>query len=74
MSATSDVEYQLSKVKRRDGESDEALARRLYYLQMEVYSANAGRDLVSDSETDPSSFRNLSTEVQQGWMTFAKKY
>ena len=49
MSAIEDVKYQLGQMRRRPGDSDEKFAIRLFSMQIEVYSANAGRDL--DTET-----------------------
>jgi len=69
MGATDDVKYQLSQARREPGETDEKLARRLFYLQMEVYSANAGRDLYEGGD-----FERLDPQVQEQWIEKAGKY
>ena len=70
MSATKDVEYQWSKIRPHKDESDEQLARRLFAVQMEVYSANAGRDLVDDS----LNFDALDEKTKQQWLESARKH
>jgi len=67
-SATDDVKYQLSQVKREPKETDEDLARRLFYLQIEIHSANVGHDLYQGGD-----FERLDPEIQTGWMERAKK-
>lgn len=69
MSATKDIKHQFSQVKRKEGETDEQLARRLFYLQAEVYSANAARTLF-----DEDAFEKLGSEIQNQWLELAKKY
>lgn len=69
MSAVEDVKYQLSQMRREPNESDHAFAERLFSMQMEVYSANAGRDL--DTE---NGFLDLSEEVRENWITYAKNH
>ena len=68
----SDVEYQCSLVKREPGQSDEDLAKVLYLTQMEVLSANAGRDLITNNPADPFLWENLKKETRQGWLDHAK--
>ena len=69
MSATEDVKYQLGQMRRSPGESDEKFAIRLFSMQIEVYSANAGRDL--DTE---NGFYDLSAEDRANWITYAKNH
>ena len=67
-----DIEYQMSRVRRGEGEGDEQLARRMYYLQMEVLSANAGCDLVTNDPLDPFRFENLDADTREGWLRKAR--
>lgn len=70
-----DIAYQLSLVRREPDEDDEHLAERLYHAQMEVLSANAGRDLVMLSDPlDPFQFKNLKPEFREDWIQKAKMY
>ena len=69
-----DIAYQMSLVKRESGESDEHLAERLYYVQMEVLSANAGCNLVSNDQVDLFQFKNLNPEIRNNWIEKAKAY
>ncbi len=69
MSAVADVKYQLSQMRREPGESDESFAEKLFSMQIEVYSANAGRDL--DTE---NGFLDLSEEDRANWITYAKNH
>ena len=70
MSATEDVKYQLSTMRRRVGESDEDFARMLFSMQMEVYSANAGYDLVDDD----FNFNTIDSETRAKWIESAKNH
>ena len=63
MSATSEVAYHLSQIARTEGETDEKLARRMFYLQMEIYSANAATTLYQEGD-----FELLPDEVQKQWL------
>ncbi len=69
-----DVAYQMSMIQRQPGESNESLARRLYKVQMDVYSANAGSDIISMGLSDPFRFENLDPIVQKDWIEKAKTY
>ena len=69
-----DIKYQMSLAKRESGETDEHLAIRLYHVQMEVLSANAGRDLVSNDPSDPFQFEKLDATTREGWIQKAKEY
>jgi hypothetical protein len=62
-----DIRNMQSHVKRQSGESIESVAARLYYAQMEVYSAYAGRDL-------DTQFELLPDEVRAQWIAGAKKH
>lgn len=66
MSASKDVDYQLNKLRQRLGETVEQLAARGFYLQMEIYSANAMTDLVSEGDWDL-----LDDENRQSWLDWA---
>jgi hypothetical protein len=66
-----DVEHQLSLIKREPGQSDENLAEVLYNVQMEVLSANAGCDLVTDDPKDPFRWENLDADTKKGWLKLA---
>lgn len=66
-----DIKYQMSLIRRNAGESNEHLASRLYHAQMEVLSANAGRDLISDDPADPFQFHNLAVATRDAWITLA---
>lgn len=66
MSSVADVAHQMSQVHREENESDESLARRMFYLQMEVYSANAGVMLYGSGD-----FERLSKEMQNSWLSAA---
>lgn len=75
MSATDDVKYQQSLMRRKVGESDESFARRLFAMQVEVYSANAGTDLDQDREGQPGlRFDTLDAETRSGWIESAKRH
>ena len=71
MSVVADVEYQLSQMKREAGETDKDFAIRLFGRQMEVYSANAGRDLWDG--TPEEEFARFSAEARASWIERAKK-
>lgn len=68
MTATDDVDYQMKKLIVLPKETVEDLAERMFYLQMEVYSANAGRTLYRLGE-----FNSLSKETRKGWFGIAKR-
>ena len=70
MSATDDVKYQMSLMRREKDESDEQFARRLFSVQMEVYSANAGRDLIDDN----FNFNTIDSETRAGWIESAQRH
>lgn len=70
MSATSDVKYQLSLMKRDKDETLDNFANRLYNMQMEVYSANCMMDLVGNMFPQWS---HLDDDTRQGWLESAKK-
>lgn len=63
---THTVHQVLSRMKRGKGESVADFARRKYYMQMEIYSSYAGRDLDTD-------FDLLPAKVQADWIRSAKK-
>jgi hypothetical protein len=64
--AVQDARYHLSKMRIAEGESIEDFARRRYYMQMEVYSSWAGRDL-------DVQFEFLDGKVQKDWIKSAKQ-
>ena len=64
MSAVEALKYALERIKPTHGESREVLARRLFNIQMEVYSSHAGRDL--DGE-----FNFLTEKQQNSWFKLA---
>ena len=66
-SVMKDAEYQMSLVKRNAGESDEDLARRLFYIQKDVLAANVGSDLVSN-------FDLLKPRDKKAWIEKTKTY
>lgn len=55
-----------AKVTREPEETDEQLARRMFYLQMEIYSAHAGRDLYREGD-----FELLPDLAKQSWTAIA---
>jgi hypothetical protein len=67
MGAVEDAKYQMEKMRRGKDESIESFARRLYYMQMEVYSANAGRDL-------DMAFELLPIDSQEIWIKSAREH
>jgi len=69
-----DIEYQLSLIKREKGESNLHLAKRLYYTQMDVLSANAARDLIPNDPKDPFQWDNLDIKIRLSWIEQAKNY
>ena len=69
--ACSDVEYQLSLVRRKPGQSDEDLAKVLYHTQMDVLSANAMCNLTPDDPTDKFQWDNLPESTRKGWLNHA---
>lgn len=60
-----DVRNNLARMKRQAGEPAEDFANRLYSMQMEIYSAWAGRDLWVP-------FFTLPKKVQEGWIKRAE--
>lgn len=68
MSIFDDIKYQQSKITRNPSESDYSLAKRLFGVQMEVYSANSGSDLYT-----VDSFDRLGVELQNKWIETARK-
>lgn len=74
MSIGEDIAYQMSLVRRLKEESDEQLAERLYMIQMDVYSANVGYDIVPNTSYDPFKFKNLGLKTRELWIEKAKTY
>ena len=77
--AVADVKYQLSQMRREKGEDDEQFACRLFNVQMAVYSANAGTDLVRDefNAADPNripDFDTLPVKTRADWIKYAKRH
>lgn len=68
MSACADAMSQLLSLKSEEGETAYNLASRMYFLQMEVLSANAGRDLYSWDD-----FERLTPDVKASWLLAARK-
>lgn len=66
MSATETVRECLNKMVPGKGERIADFARRMYYMQMEIYSSYAGRDL-------DTPFEHLPTDVQAGWINSAEQ-
>lgn len=64
--ARADIKNLSADVTRGPGDSDDTIARRLYYIQMEVYSAYAGSDLATD-------FDYLPKDVRDSWLKAAAK-
>ena len=69
MSLGTDIVYQLSLVEQQPDDTVESLAERLFFVQMEVLSANVGGDIIS-SEVRLCS---LPADIQEGWIQRAKK-
>ena len=69
-----DVKRHQSMVRRADGESDERLAARLYAAQMEVYEANAGRDLKPFGTTHEEQFQKLDATTRASWVRIARRH
>ena len=69
-----DIAYQMSRIQRKPDESNESLAKRLYKVQMDVYSANAGSDIIGMGLSDPFRFENLDPNTQKDWIEKAKTY
>jgi hypothetical protein len=67
--ARRDIESEQAKVRRKQGESNESLAERLFEAQMEVYSGYAGSDLYTHD-----TFAKLSQEDRQGWIERARTH
>jgi hypothetical protein len=63
--ARHDIKYEHSKMKRSESESIADFAARLYYMQMEVYSAYAGRDLDEDFWSIPEEYRKQWIELAE---------
>jgi hypothetical protein len=61
------INHAQSYIKRGENETDEQLAARLYYAQMEVYSTYAGRDLDVD-------FNLIDSEARKGWLEMAHNW
>lgn len=65
-SATATAGAQIDRMKPVKGESVKDFAARLYEMQMEVYSAYAGRDLGAP-------FYALEQSIQRQWISLAKE-
>ena len=63
-----DIEYQNSLVKREVGETDEQLARRLYWIQHDVVDANCAGDVSAPG------FDQITEKQKNTWIEKAKTY
>lgn len=68
MSAVATVAACMERLEADPGENREDLARRMFYLQMEIYSAHAGIDLYA-----PGDFENLTSGDRDGWLAQADR-
>lgn len=68
MSAVEAVDKFMRELVVEDGVTAEELAPRMFYWQMEIYSAHAGGDLYKDGD-----FEELSAEDRAGWVAIAQK-
>ncbi len=64
--ATEDLKNMRETIKPMEDETLEGLAARLFYMQMEVYSAHAGHDIYKD-------FDRLDDATRQGWLAAARR-
>jgi hypothetical protein len=71
MSVFDDVANLQKDVRRKPGESDEHLAHRLFNLQMEVYSANAGSTLYDPILSFPA-LKKEDPGTYEDWIEKAK--
>lgn len=68
MSATAAVRSEMEALEVEPGITQEQLAEQMFYLQMEVYSAHAGRDLYQFGD-----FERLSEKYKESWYASAKR-
>lgn len=68
MSAVEAVRNSMKGLTPESGEDRENLARRMFYFQMEIYSAHAMTTLYSAGD-----FECLTAKVQRGWLVAADK-
>ena len=66
MSAAETVRDNMERLVPESGEDREDLARRMFYLQMEIYSAHAMTTLYSAGD-----FESLAPKTQKGWLKHA---
>ncbi len=68
MSAVETVRKNMKQLIPEPGESRDDLAQRMFYLQMEIYSAHAGRDLYEVGD-----YKSLSYKVKKSWLKLADR-
>ena len=68
MSAVKSVHDNMERLIPNPGEDREDLARRMFYLQMEIYSAHAGVDLFNLGD-----FELLTDDNQRNWLESADR-
>ena len=68
MSAVETVARNMERLVPKPGENREDLARRMFYLQMEIYSAHAMTTLYQDGD-----FENLTKQTQESWLKSADR-
>ena len=68
MSAVETVRHNMESLIPEPGEDREDLARRMFYLQMEIYSAHAMTTLYREGD-----FERLTDEIQVSWLKKADK-
>lgn len=68
MSAVEAVHHSMERVVPEPGEDREDLARRMFYLQMEIYSAHAMTTLYG-----PNDFEFLADDVRASWLKKADR-
>lgn len=68
MSAVESVRNNMERLVPEPGEDQGSLARRMFYLQMEIYSAHAMTNLYKEGD-----FELLPVENQRGWLESAAR-